>query len=192
MTIFEEVLTGTIIGDGCIFKGKLNINCRMNLAHSLKQKEYFMKKYEILKSVIKTDPKERTWIDKRTKKEYSEIRFQSKTSEEFTRLREYWYKNGKKIIPKNSLDVMGETCLAVKYFDDGYLTRGAYSISMNDYDEDSIKNFRLWLLDRFNINCSLHKKGVLYIKKNESYKLTPIISKFATQDVMYKVISCPV
>ena len=44
----EEVLIGTIIGDGSLIRqNKTAVKCRMSLAHSMKQKEYFLKKYEI-------------------------------------------------------------------------------------------------------------------------------------------------
>ena len=183
-----QVLIGTVIGDGCLFTGKNNRNYRMNLAHSLKQREYFLYKYNVLKDLINTKPTQRTWRDKRTNNTYSEIRFQSKTNPLYTELYNTWYANGKKIIPKDEIFKLNEIGLAIKYFDDGfYNSNGAYSISMCDFDNESIKNFRILLMDKFNIDTNVHKSKYIYIPKRFSLKFKDIVIPYATNDVLYKL-----
>ena len=50
----EEVLIGTIIGDGCLFRSSKGSKRRLSLAHSLAQKEYFMAKYNALESLVQS------------------------------------------------------------------------------------------------------------------------------------------
>lgn len=183
----EEVLIGNIIGDGCIFKDSRGKHYRMNLAHSLKQKEYFMKKYKILKRLIKSDPKVRTWIDKRTNKKYSEIRYQTVSNIIFNDYYNTWYKNGKKIIPYSELNKINETVIAIKFFDDGSFIRNAGYIAMNNYDEESIYNLRYVLKNRFDIKTTLHKNNQIYIPKKEFNKFKEIVKPFSTSDVLYKL-----
>lgn len=181
----KEVLIGTVIGDGCLFKATPNSQYRMNLAHSLKQKEYFMKKYEILKRVVSCQPKERTWTDKRTNNEYSEIRFQTRVDPLFTDLSSIWYED-KKIIPYDELMNFGETTLAVKYFDDGWFKQSC-TFSMCDYTLQDIDAFRAWLKDKFNIETTMHKRKNVYVLSKSREEFINLVKPFATSDVLYKL-----
>lgn len=183
----EEMLYATVIGDGCLFKNTPTSNARMNLAHSLKQKEYFMYKYNVLKPIIRSKPVERTWLDKRTNKYYSEIRFQSRVHEKFTELWLEVYKDGKRIITKEALKDKGELVLAIKYFDDGFKSRNAHRIAMSSYDDESRENFRDWMKEKFDIKSTIYKTGVLYIPTSENPKFCKILMKYATNDMYYKI-----
>jgi hypothetical protein len=183
----ESAVIGNIIGDGCIFKDKKASHYRMNLAHSLHQKEYFMKKYKMVKRLVNNDPKERKWIDKRTNKEYGEIRYQTISNEIFNKYYDIWYKNNKKIIPIDEINKIDIIALSIKYYDDGYCCREAGNIAMNDYDIESIENFRSLLKNKFNIATTLQKNKSIYIPKKEFKRFREIVRPFATSDVLYKL-----
>lgn len=183
----EEVLYASVIADGCLFKSTPGSNARMNLAHSLKQKEYFMYKYEILKPIIRSEPKERTWFDKRTNKYYSEIRFQSRVHEKFTELWLDVYRDGKRVITKEALADKGELTLAIKFFDDGFKGANSHYIAMSSYDDESVQNFRDWIKEKFDIKTNVHKDRTLYFPTSENPKLCSILMKYATNDMYYKI-----
>lgn len=182
----KDVLIGTIIGDGCLFTGG-GINYRLNLAHSNKQKDYFMFKFEILKDIVRSKPREREWVDKRTGKTYREIRFQSKTHPIFTKFYNSFYKSGKKIINYEQIKDRGELCLAIKFFDDGSKHNNGYYIAMDDFDKESITNFQKWIIEKFNITTNLHKGNRLYIPVSQASRFKSIVEKYATDDVAHKL-----
>lgn len=183
----EQVLIGTIIGDGCIFKCKKARFHRLNLAHSIKQEQYFMMKFNILAPIVKTLPKKRSWIDARTNNEYHEIRLQSLTDKMFSNLYAHWYSGGKKILNLENLQKIDALGLAVIFFDDGYYLRGGGYLSMNNFDNKSIENFQSFLLSNFGLETKIHKGGSLYFKRKVFPKLKSIIKPFATPDVLYKL-----
>lgn len=183
----KQVLLGTILGDGCLFKGNSNQNYRMNLAHSLKQKEYFMYKYNVLKSLGFKEPKIEKEFHKRVEKEYTCIKTQSLTNPLFTEMYKIWYKDGKKIIPKNKVNEIGDLAIAIMFFDDGCKTTSGYSIATYNFDLDSLNNLRIYLLQKYNIETSLHKDKSLYIRANSKSKFRKIVEKYATSDVLYKL-----
>lgn len=186
--IQNEVFISMAIGDGSIFKGKANKNYRMNLAHCEAQKEYFIEKYEIVKSFIGVEYKFHNCYDARTNKFYPYYKIQTKTSKYFTGLYERFYKDGKKIIPANLIDDITPRILAYKFFDDGYtMDRRGYGISMNDYDDESLENFSKILIEKFGIESTIHKSGITYIpiKFKESFK--KLVIPYATSDVLYKL-----
>lgn len=182
-----SVLIGTILGDGCIFKAKANKNYRMNLAHGLKQKEYFLYKYNILKSLGFSEPKIEEEFHKKTNKKYYCIKTQSKTNPLFTKLYNIYYKNGKKIIPKNLINNIDDLVIAIMFFDDGFKTRGTYCIAMNNFDRESINYFRIILLNKYEIETTIHKDNTLYIRAKSKNKFKEIVKKYATKDVLYKL-----
>lgn len=185
--IQKQFLLGNIMGDGYIYRSTEGSKYRMNLAHSLKQKEYFLFKYEELKDLIKSDYKESCKLDKRTGKEYCEIRFQTRVNDIYTDLYKKWYRDGKKIMTKDLLEECGEIALAIKYFDDGSKTKSGYSIALNDYDDESIEAFACWLLEKFGIKSNIWSNKYVYINKANSEKFKEIISFVKCSDVQYKI-----
>ena len=184
----KEVFISAAIGDGAIYKSNKNINYRMNLAHSDKQKHYFLMKYNIVKDFIGTEYFRETQFHKRANKEYHCYKFQSKVNPFFTKLRERFYKDGKKIIPKDLERDITPRVLAYKFFDDGHKTTSGYSISMDDYDGASTENLRMIMKDKFDIKTNIHDGGKkIYIPASERYKFKNIISPFATKDLHYKL-----
>lgn len=184
----KDVLISLTIGDGCIYKSKGSKNYRMNLAHSVKQKDYFLTKYNQLKSFVEVDYFIETQTHSKTGKKHTCYKFQTRVHSFYTEMYEKFYANGKKIIPKDFEKIVNEKILAYKYFDDGYKIRKAYSISMNDYDKKSVKIFQKALKNVFDIQTTLQQnKEVVYIPVKESEKFRKIISKYATQDLYYKL-----
>lgn len=184
----EEVLLSCIMGDGCLFKSKENINYRMNLAHSEKQKEYFIRKYEAVKDFVGVDYKFVSQFNKKTKKTYYAYKFQSKVNPYFTRMYDKWYKNGKKIMPSDVKEVLTPKLLAYKFFDDGYLNVSGYSISMDDYDIGSVSNYRNAMLENFGIETNIHMGGKkIYIPSSQKEKFKNLVIPYATKDVLYKL-----
>lgn len=183
----NEVFISMSIGDGCIFKSKGNKNYRMNLAHSEKQKEYFLGKYNIIKDFIGVDYKFYSNYDSRTKNTYYYYKLQTRVNPYFTRLYDRFYKNGKKIIPKDLINDITARILAYKYFDDGNKIRDAHQIAMHDFDKESISNFREILLEKFGLGSTVHARGVIYIPKKYSQDFIRIIKPYATSDVLYKL-----
>lgn len=184
----HEVFISLVIGDGSIYKTKGNKNYRMNLAHSLKQREYFLEKYNILKSFIDVEYREESQVHNKSKKEYFYLKFQTRVNPYYTKLHDRFYRGKKKIIPGDLIEDITPRILAYKYFDDGYKMRKAYYISMDDYDKRSVYNFQKILLDKFGISTTLHDKGKkIYIPTKDALKFKNIISEFATNDLLYKL-----
>lgn len=183
----EDVLISLAIGDGCIYKSKGNKNYRMNLAHSVKQKDYFLEKYNQLKSFIEVDYFIETQKHSKTGKKYTCYKFQTKVHPFYTEMHNMFYKNGKKIIPANINEMLSEKVLAYKYFDDGTKTTSGYSIAMNDYDNHSIELLKKAIHKNFDIECNIHYGSYLYIPARYRGVFTDILLKYATQDLEYKL-----
>lgn len=182
----KQMIIGGIVGDMCIFKDKRSDYHRMNVAHSIKQKQYLLYKSHLLGDLF-SEPKERKWIDSRTKNEYHEIRIQSRTHKIFSDLYRKWYRNGKKVIHDDiwDLDNLG---LAIIYFDDGWKTKHTYEISLEDYTKQDIDILADVLQTKFNLDCTVPaRERSLYIKTKSAESFREIIKPFITKDTEYKL-----
>lgn len=184
----EKIFQSLFLGDGAIYKSKDNVNYRVNLAHSLKQKEYFMMKYNIVKDFIGTECWEESQVHNVNGKTYSCIKFQSLVNPYFTRMRKKWYKNDKKIIPKDIEEILDSELLAYKFFDDGFLNASGYSIAMHDYDNECVERFAEAIKNNFGITVNVvSNHDIIYIPARHREEFDKLVRPHATSDVLYKL-----
>ena len=105
----REVLIGKLLGDGYL---ALNGNeARLQVLHSMKQRDYVDWQYAIFREWTKSPPAP---LGK------GDYRFRTITHPEFTRYCELFYPQGMKVVPDNIADYLDSPlALAVWYMDDG-------------------------------------------------------------------------
>src|ERR1700719_791136 len=87
-----SIIVGTLLGDGY-----LTPNGSLQIEHSLDQAEYTFWKYARLKPIAGRRPTMVERFDRRTQKTYRSMRFYTKTV--LKNYRDWFYPNGKKIVP---------------------------------------------------------------------------------------------
>ena len=106
-----------------------------------------------------------------------------------------FYKNGKKIVPRNIIDLLDHLALAVWIMDDGCLSRNIMDISTYSFQLEEIKLLQKALLQKFALKSNFYKdrdKGFrMYFRKTETLKLIPLISKFIIPNLAYKILVTP-
>ena len=86
----NELIVGKLLGNGSL-EDRGNANSRLQIRHSINQKEYVDWCYRQLKEFTCSNPKQH-------KEPYY---FRTKSLPLFSRLRKIWYNNKKKILPIN-------------------------------------------------------------------------------------------
>lgn len=156
----KALIVGTILGDACLHDNWSKTNARLQIRHALAQKEYVLWKYEALKSLVLTEPQHygRT----------NSVWFRTISHPEFTKLRQIFYREGKKIIP---IDSIGEIfsnplTIAVWFMDDGNVkivdgkVRG-YHLNTQSFTKEENEI----LAEAFSAFCDIH----CTVEKNHSY-----------------------
>jgi len=114
----KNIIMGMILGDAHV--RQLKKEARIEVAHSTSQKNYVLWKYENLKRWVISEPCLIKTYDARFDKTYTQWRFRTKSHEVFSSLRKLFYPKGKKIIPKEIVNILkSPLSLAVWYMDDG-------------------------------------------------------------------------
>ena len=188
LTEFERsLIIGSLLGDGYmrIIPGRADAFLEIN--HSIKAKAYVDYKYTNLKRLCESAPKERNTNEGRVA-----YRFFTKQNKELTELYNQFYKNTKKIIPKNL--IFNQVILAIWYMDDGsrcrdhdiYLNTQQFSVS----DQKILLN-KLRLLG---INARLNKDKKYFrirILKTSIKTFMEIVSPYVFKSMRYKLVMTP-
>lgn len=188
----KSVLIGTILGDACIESCKEED--RIQIAHSEKQKDYVIWKYNYLKKWTLSPPKRMAVEDNRNHKTYYRWRFRTFSHPEFTYYKNIFYRNGRKIIPSNIGKILKNPfSLAVWYMDDGKKRpdcRGAY-LDTICFSIEEQKRLMKCLEDNFGIkDTRLHWNGEgyhIYIPYTSTPKLRSLIEKYVIPSMIYKL-----
>ena len=188
LTEFERsIIIGSLLGDGYmrIIPGRADAFLEIN--HSVKAKAYVDYKYTSFKRLCESAPKERS-----TNGDRVAYRFFTKQYKELTVLYNQFYKNNKKIIPKDL--ILDPVTLAIWYMDDGSKCRD-HDIYLNT-QQFSISDQKILLskLRALNIDARLNKDKKYYrirILKTSIKTLMRIISPYVVDTMQYKLIMTP-
>lgn len=185
LTDFQRaIIVGTVLGDGSLIETFSKNNLRLQIDHSIAQKEYVFWKYEILKSLVLTPPtyqsKNRSW------------RFRTISHPELTEIGKLFYQNRQKIVPQEIVSLLEPIGLAVWFMDDGSHDKRhrTFIINTQCFDYKGVNLLLQILKEKFNINqTSLHfdKSGWrIYIKKGSSNMFEELVKPFILPSMMYK------
>jgi hypothetical protein len=188
----KSIIVGTVLGDGFLQKTGAK-NARLRLEHSNKQKDYLIWKMQNLPRLFQGKPKHLSRVHPKTKRTYHYVRAQSSTSPEIGKLRDVFYKDGKKTIPKDFEKYLDELVLAVWYMDDGYYYKKdknsfIYLGKMSHNEADIVSSA---IRKRFNIKTKVYDKKnkglVLYFPVAETKKMHKIIRQYVIPIFNYKL-----
>jgi hypothetical protein len=188
LTEFERsIIIGSLLGDGYmrIIPGRSDAFLEIN--HSIKAKAYVDYKFKQLKRICKSKPKKRTINEGRIA-----YRFFTKQDKELTILYNLFYKNKRKIIPKNLK--FSPMSIAIWYMDDGsksrekdvYLNTQQFSL----LDQKRLINY----LRKFGVKSRLNKDKKYYrirLLKESIRIFMDIISPFVIPSMQYKLVMTP-
>lgn len=185
----EEILVGTLLGDGYFSKRK---NTPMfACTHGIKQKEYCKWKHSefnslncIYKESIRKTP------DKRNNKYYESASMRINCNTSFNKYYDLFYKDKVKYINKEILTMYSELSLAVHYMDDGTKLAGSYVICTQCFTQEDIQLYREFILSKWNIETTLHSNNTIYIKRKSKAIFESLILPYIHPTMMYKIY-CP-
>lgn len=184
LTQFQRsVIIGSILGDGYlrIVPGRKNAFLEIN--HSIKQKEYVDWKYSVLKSICISLPRSRKGKGKKVA-----YRFWTKQHPELTEIYQLFYRNGKKIIPKNI--VLDPVVLTVWYMDDGSKCRDCDIYLNTQQFSRRDQEFLILSLKKMKLETRMNKdKDYLRLRflKSSIPNLKSIVEKMIIPSMKYKI-----
>lgn len=182
-----EILVGTLLGDSTL-RIIGNSNPSFSCAHGIKQKEYAEYKASLLERLGATCTYHKRNIpDKRNGIYYEDYTIRLKANPAFRDLYSMLYVDGIKVLSENILNYFTERSLAFMFMDDGSKIGRGYTIATNCFSEEDIKRFRLFLLEKFNLETSMFKSRVLYIHAKSKNHFKWLIEPYICESMKYKL-----
>ena len=176
----DDLITGKLLGDGSLEDRSL-ANSRLQIRHSIKQKEYVDWCYMHLKEFAVSKPKQNRFS----------YYFRSKSLPMFTKLRKIWYVNGKKILPLHIK--FTPLVISIWYMDDGSIKSRFHKtvlLNTHSFSKISLKRLQKVLLDRYGVKTTLRKQreGIqIYIISETIDKFLNIIEPHILPSMRYKL-----
>lgn len=180
-----EIILGIMMGDGTMECP--NKNARMSFAHCPQQKEY---RDYIAKKLSNLNPHlyfHQAVPDKRTGKCYNSYWCDLPTNPAFNDIYNHFYRSGKKCIPIELFDDFTWQSLAYMYMDDGFWGKSGGYIATNCFTESDLRLFQHFLKTKFNLDTSLCKSKVLYIKAKSFRYMKSQIEPYMCECMKYKI-----
>ena len=180
----KAVLIGTILGDGCLAENVWRKNFRLKVEQGDIHKEYIFWMYGIFRNWTLSSPK--------YLKERKAWRFYTISHPEFTKFREIFYKNKRKIIPKNIRSLLNHPLsLAVWFMDDGAARQDsrAYTLSVHCFSKKELSFLERCLRDNFDLEFTIHWDGKgyrLYIPVSMAEKFEVLTLPYIIPSMKYK------
>lgn len=188
----KQLVLGTSLADGHLFRKNENREAALKIVHSVKQQSYLDYKYEMLKEFTRTSPT--TGVSRVANSVSVYKSFRTLTHPYFTQLHAILYvnKNNKyvKIISQDYLNMMNEKALAVAYMDDGTKHHKCRDFCFECFSFDQQTLFCNWLKNKFNIRASLMRckdSFITRINKDSVINFNNIIGPFVIKDMKYKL-----
>lgn len=203
--ILLELIIGSLLGDGCMRKynttcSKTAKNSKLVMGHSAKQFEYVVFKKGLFENAgckcnLSKVRQIESMIDGR-KIISNEIRLTTSHNKQFNAIRDVWYSNSLKIIPKTL--ILTPLILAIWFMDDGSKHFSSYYLHTQGFAlEDQL--FLIEILKRdLDIDAALHSTSRknrttgeishnIYIKSNSKKLFTNLIKKYICNTMQYKL-----
>ena len=184
----KEVIMGTLLGDASLRMCKRGCSPILSCAHGVAQKEYCEYKTKIFKSLgAECKYHKRSTPDKRNGKYYEDYTMRAPANPELQVWYDAFYPDGKKVIPVEMFDYFTAASLAFMFMDDGCKTSTSYSISTNCFGIEELKIFCKMLKDKFNIDTTIWKDHIVYIKANSRNLFEHLIKPYMCNCMLYKL-----
>nr|QWL15228.1 hypothetical protein [Ulva rigida] len=201
----KDLIFGSLLGDGNLQTSSNGRTWRYRAIQKSEHKEYLFHKYEILKNLCNTPPKESKISDERTGKLIKRWSFNTLTnpSLNFFGNMFYTYDSSKekwvKKVPLKVQTFLNPRALAYFYMDDGALKWFGHSNTMRlcteSFSKEDVNRIRKSLKNLYNIDTGLTKKKLknskisfrISIPEKSSHSFRDLIKSYLVECMKYKV-----
>lgn len=192
----KSLIFGSLLGDATMRLGKGAVNANFKIEQGLVQKEYVFWKYEILKSLVLTEPKLSFRNDENGKRYlkswwFRTIRHPKLTEIYFTFYKINGYRCGRKVVPKSIAKLIDPMALAIWIMDDGSYSKNKIDISTYSFTLSGIRLLQRVILSKFKIRMNFHSdrdKGYrMYCNMKETQKLIEVVYPYIVDSMKYKI-----
>lgn len=188
----REAINGCLLGDGRLECRSKEGSARLRIHHGWKQKDFVFWKYKALKDLVFCPPRKIVcWKNPKNGEDYYSWYFHTKTIAEFKEFYKTFYRDEKKILPKNIFDLLTPLSLTVWIMDDGCNTGDSLILNTQNYSIKEHLKLQKVFREKFGILSTINKdrdEFRLRFNKENASKLIRIIMPRIIPSMEYKIV----
>lgn len=188
----EEIILGTVLGDGCLERNGSNV--RLRIDHAYSQKEWVEWKFRELDELGPLRPRRIERLDDRTARTHVNYRFTTRTTPALNGIHDFFYNGRVKWVPPEICNrLVSPLSLAVWYMDDGGRRgdcRSGY-LNTNAYSSEDVEVLKLCLRRNFDIESVTHYaagKPRIYIPASQFAHFCDVVRPHIIREMEYKLL----
>lgn len=188
------MIIGSLLGDACLECRSIGvrtpITARFRVHHGLKQKEYVLWKYNVLREFVNKEPSKISWSNPKRNLHETSYYFHTKSMRELGYLYHYFYKNGQKVLPQDIFTVLNPRMIAVWFMDDGSNTKESFTLNTHNFPQEEQMRIVKFFRDSYRINATIVKdrtKLKISIGKYSFQDFTAIVLPYIIPSMVYKI-----
>jgi hypothetical protein len=167
-----------------------SVNSRFGFTQAEYKRDYFISVLNSLSSISTGKYREYSYFDKRTNNTYKSLNFWSKALPILNELYTLFYSGKVKKVPSD-LSLLTPIALAHWVMQDGLhgTSKGLY-LCTDGFTYEDVQRLTNYLMDRYNIKCSIHKAGKtyrIYILVKSVEQVKKIILPYMHSSMVYKL-----
>ena len=185
----EDVLIGIMLGDAWIENRKKNGRLRFEQSHIRTEIFYYVYN-NFVEYTTSAYPRLRERYDKRTQKVYKSWHFSTKASPKFSYYHGLFYKDGKKIIPREIDKYLTPKSLAFFIMCDGHKYNTSVALATNGFTIEDNKLLMEALNRKFGFESWVVNKNrmpTIYIPKRNLLLLQEMVKPHMHDTLLYKI-----
>jgi len=188
----KEIIIGCLLGDGRLECRSKEGSARLRIHQGWKQKDLVFWKYKVLKNLVSCAPRKIVcWKNPKNNEDYYSWYFHTKTIPEFRELYEMFYRDGRKILPQNTLDLLTSLSLTVWVMDDGCNTGDSLILNTQNYSMSEHQKLQKVFQEKFSIFPTINKdrdEFRLRFNRKDASELIKIITANIIPSMRYKIV----
>lgn len=193
--IQEEILVGTLLGDGHLETKNRGKTYRLKIEHTIKQKAYVDWLYDHFTEWVVTPPRARTRHINFPRKsdDYELYGFQTLSVGSLRFFAHQFYAGAKKVVPKQVGRWLSPRALAIWYMDDGSIKSKAHRtvlLNTHGFSRNNLEILQEALVKKYGVITTLReqKEGQqLYVPSKSSETFVSLILPHIIPSMRYKI-----
>jgi hypothetical protein len=182
----RDVLTGTLLGDGCLAKhGRYH---RLFVKHKRAHESLALFKYEALRGFISMKPHR---FDQRLGgRRFPCVQFVTRTHPVFSSWHRRFYSSRRKIVPVDISRDLSPMALAVWLMDDGAADYAGVTFQTHSFGSEEVDRLAAALRDRFGLTAGVRANrggSIIYVYAASVSRLREIVAPHLLDDFAYKL-----
>jgi len=185
--IQEAVLVGTLLGDGCL--AKHGYHHRLHVKHKVAQRCLAEYKHEVFTSLV-TMPLH-SFDQKLNGMAYPCVQFATRTSPLLTKWHSRFYRDRRKIVPKDISAYLNELAVSVWFMDDGAADYAGVTFQTHNFIVEEVEMLASVLWEKFELATNLRRnkgKWIIYVPAASIPRLREIVSMHLLPELSYKLV----